>query len=132
MAQFAAPLMLLQAGMQVKSGIEQKKMYAMQARQEQFAAREREIQRRRNLVEALASQNAAAAARGITPGGSVRTLMQADIGQFSRDQRVDQLGTAGKVSQIKQAGRNAMTSSLLSAASTVGGHYYGGAKRGGA
>jgi hypothetical protein len=68
-----------------KAGQEQKDQLRAQAKTEGVAAQQREIERRRNLIRALSSQNAAAGAAGITTDGSAGAIARADIRDAQND-----------------------------------------------
>jgi len=77
------------------------------ARKEGDAGRQREIERRRALIRALASQNAQAGASGITTDGSVGAVAQSDIKQFQNDLLGDYVNTKNQQSLYRTQGKNA-------------------------
>jgi len=88
-----------------------------QAKDEQFNARNRQIERKRNLVRALALQNVRTGASGFTfeKGSSAAAIQFEDIERFELDQSTDALNTANRIDQLKQNASNATKFSLLSA-----------------
>jgi len=92
--------------------------YKEQAKAEQFNARNREIDRKRNLVRTLALQNVRQGTSGITSGigSSAQAVQLEDISRGELDQATDLYSTNQRVNQLKQNASNASTFSLLSAA----------------
>ena len=92
--------------------------YKTQAKAEQFNARSREIDRKRNLIRSLALQNVRAGASGITsgPGSSAQAIMMEDVSRSGLDEATAAAGTSMRVSQLKQNAKSAKQFSLLSAA----------------
>ena len=65
------------------------------ADQEEFAAKDREITRRKQLLKAMASQNAMSAAGGVRAyEGSQLNMLKTDMGAYSYDASMDR-GTTG-------------------------------------
>lgn len=94
--------------------------YREQAQQETDAARDREIDRRRRLVSALASQNAEAGALGVTPGvGSRAALVLSDAKRARYENLADRAGTGRRALVLRSAGRNARKQGDLAAASSL-------------
>jgi hypothetical protein len=80
-----------------------------QAEQEEMAAKEREIDRRKRLLSAMASQNAASAASGIRAyEGSALNMLQTDMDAYDYDSIMDKGSTASTVSGLKSQGQWAM------------------------
>lgn len=67
------------------AGIAQANQYKAQIRSEGDAAKQREIDRRRDLMRALSSQNARAGALGIETGGSIGGIMATDVKEAQMD-----------------------------------------------
>ena len=103
-----------------------------QGRTEGTNARNREIERKRNLMSALALQNVRAGASGITSGtgSSAQAIMREDISRKELDTATDVGRTEQRTSQLQQNISTTKTSSLLSAASEVAGGAYRTKKRG--
>lgn len=111
------------AKMSAKAGAEQANELRVQARAEGNAAKQQEIERRRNLMRALASQSAAAGAMGIETSGSFGNLMSRDIQDNENDLLVANAGTslrqrslAAAASNARRTGRGNATASLLDTA----------------
>jgi hypothetical protein len=98
-----------------------KAQYKEQARQEAGAARQREIERRRDLISALASQNAAAGAAGVSTraGTGLAGIAQYDINQTRRDSLVDRVNTGRSRNVLLKAGKNAQTMGNIGAATSL-------------
>lgn len=94
--------------------------YKEQAQQEQDAARSREIDRRRRLVEALASQNAEAGAIGAATGvGSRRAIAMADARLASLDSLTDRASTNRRAIMLRKAGDEAYRQARLQGYATL-------------
>lgn len=115
------------------AGIEQKKagdaqaaQYKAEAKTEAAAAAQREVERRRNLIRALASQNAAAGAAGIQTDGSVEAVARRDIRDSQNDLLYSNLNTQARqralrsqASNAQRAGRTAAVTSLMDTGRTA-------------
>ena len=86
------------------------------AKAEQFNSRNREIDRKRNLIRSLAMQNVRGGASGVGLGGSTQNMMLESINLKEGDTISDNGSTSQRVNQLKQNASNASTFSLLSAA----------------
>lgn len=127
---YAAPIVSLIAGVyssheQRKAGVAQANQYKVEAKTEQVAAGQREIERRRNLIRALASQNAAAGAAGIETSGSAAAIYNSDINDAQNDLLYDtfnskarQRALMARASNSVKAGNAAANASLLDTASS--------------
>jgi hypothetical protein len=90
------------------------------ARAEGDAARQREIERKRNLMRAISSQVARAGAGGADPGvGSLAGAMNFDIRQAQEDASVDTLNTQTRQRLLRARGANAREAGRAAARSTV-------------
>lgn len=106
--------------MNVRAGQAQKVNYEMQARQEEFAAKDREVQRRRRLVASLASQNAARAASGVRAfEGSPAAMMQSDIDTADYDHTMADANLGMKKQSLLTSGKHAVQSGYMSAGSSL-------------
>jgi hypothetical protein len=93
-------LLVGSAGMSILSGVQGQMVSKAQSQQAQLAARQEELkgreqanQIRRNLSQALASQNAIFAARGINPTtGTARVISQESMSQAARDVDITRFG----------------------------------------
>jgi hypothetical protein len=125
------------AGFSIYSGIQQGEAAEAQAKgqqdalnrqaeQEEMAAKEREIDRRKRLLSAMASQNAASAASGIRAyEGSALNMLKTDVNSYEYDSIMDKGSTASTIGGLKSQGQWAMyggkvtkTASLFGAAAT--------------
>lgn len=104
---------------QRNAGIEQSNQIKAQARQEGNAATQREIDRRRDLMRALASQNASAGAAGIETGGSYGAGIRRNIRENQNDLLVDSAGSSARQSALASAARGAVTQGNASAATSL-------------
>ena len=123
----------LAASAYVEQGIQQKADYKEQAEAEQFNAKNREIDRKRNLLKALAWQNVKGGSSGTFggKGSSQDAMMREDISLKGFDTTLDRGRTSQRVSGLNQRGDSAMTGSLISAASEGYSSYSRSKKRGG-
>jgi hypothetical protein len=81
------------AAQQRRAGKMQEFQYKEQAKQEGDAARQREIDRKRNLLRALASQNAGAGASGADMAGSLQNIARVDIEDAADDLSIDRVNS---------------------------------------
>ena len=80
----------------------------MAATTEGDAARQRELERKRNLLRAISSQTATAAAAGIKANeGSANSLINLDIAEANIDQNVDSGNTKAQQRALQFRGQNA-------------------------
>lgn len=94
--------------------------YQRQAKEEEVSARDREIERRRRLVQALASQNAEAGALGIDPTtGSRRAITLEDVRLARMDDLTDRAMTSRRSVSLRSAGRSARRQGNLQAGATL-------------
>jgi hypothetical protein len=119
---------------QRRAGIFAEKQAEIDVKAEGDAAREREIDRKRGLLRAIASQQAMAAAAGIsTSEGAVARIVQLDNAQSARDLYVDTANTRARQSALRTQGRvarmqgaNAATMTLLDTAAKAYAGFPGG------
>jgi hypothetical protein len=106
--------------MSVQAGNAQKSNYAQQAQQEEFAAKDREVSRRKRLISSLASQNAARGASGVRAfEGSPAAMMKNDIKEFNYDQSMAAANTSMKTSSLLESGNYAQQSGYTSAGNSL-------------
>lgn len=106
--------------MQVQAGNAQKAAYEQQAQQEEFEAKDREVQRRKRLIASLASQNAARGASGVRAfEGSPAAMMQNDMKEFEYDQKMAAANTAMSTSSLLTSGQHAQQSGYMSAGTSL-------------
>jgi len=97
-----------------RAGDFRRDQYESQAKDELDSARDREIERRRRLISALASQNAEAGALGATPGiGSVAAIAKADARRASYESLADRVGTSRRTLLLKSAAKQATKQAKL-------------------
>lgn len=90
------------------------------AQQETDAYRDREIERRRRLVSALASQNAEGGALGAAPGvGSRAAIAMSDARTAGLDSLSDRASTNRRALLMRQGGRFAKRQGNLAAGATL-------------
>jgi hypothetical protein len=110
----------LQAGQQRRAGALMEIEHKEQAQQETDAARDREIERRRRLVSALAAQNAEAGALGAAPGvGSRAAVAIADAKRASYENLADRASTNRRAITLRTGGREARKQGNLQAGATL-------------
>lgn len=121
--EMATASFLLSATGLVAGGMERSKDLKTQAKAEEFNSRNRQIERKKNLIQALAMQNVKAGASGISGGvgSSQEAIAKADIASSKVDSALDIGSTSQRVSQLKVNASNASTFSLLSAGAEVAG-----------
>lgn len=104
---------------QYQAGQAASAQYRAQARQEQTAARESEIQRRRDLLRALATQNAQAGAQRVAFSGGKAAIAAYDVAQAKRDTLVAQVNSSTKIAALKSAASNAAFQGKVGAAASL-------------
>jgi hypothetical protein len=110
------------AGVQTyQAGQAAKAQYKQQAKQEADAARQREIDRRRDLLTAIASQAAAAGTMGVSTraGTGLAGIAQYDINESRRDMLTDRVNTGRSRNMLLKASKNAGTMGGLGAATSL-------------
>lgn len=123
MAQYAAvaPLMLAQ----VRQGQAMEVQAKGQAEVVRSQAKDREVARRRRLVESLASQNAMSAAGNVASfEGSTENIMREDMRLARLDTVIDRAGASRDSNLLLSNGRYARRSGYLNAASSLIGAGY--------
>jgi hypothetical protein len=104
----------------VRAGQAQKVNYEMQARDAEFAAKDREVQRRKRLVASLASQNAYRGASGVRAfEGSPAAMMKSDIKEFDYDQSMAAANLGMKQNSLLTSGKYAQQSGYISAGASL-------------
>ena len=89
------------------------------ADQEEFAAKDREITRRKQLLKAMASQNAMSAAGGVRAyEGSQLNMLKTDMGAYSYDASMDRGTTDTNKAWMLYGGQVAKNAGYLGAAAT--------------
>jgi hypothetical protein len=106
--------------MDVQAGNAQAANYARQAQQEEFAAKDQEIKRRRSLMASLASQNAYRGASGVRAfEGSPAAMMKSDIDLFEYDNLMGKANTEMRTSALMESGKYAKQSGYTSAGTSL-------------
>lgn len=102
--------------MQRNAGIAQSHQMKAQAAREGDAARQREIERRRNLLRALSSQSARAGAGGVALDGSLAGIARADIRDATNDLLIDRSNTRSRQNELITGAKNARSQGNIGAA----------------
>ena len=89
------------------AGIAQDQQYKYQAYTEGLAAKQREIDRRRDLIKSLSSMNAVAGTGGIELGGSLGGIIMKNIKDNQNDLLVNDANLSATQQALKAAGANA-------------------------
>jgi hypothetical protein len=104
----------------IASGNQQAAAYKQQAQQEEFAAKDREVSRRKRLIASLASQNAIRGASGVRAfEGSPAAMMRTDIKEFDYDQSMGAANLAMSTSSLLESGKYAQQSGYMSAGTSL-------------
>jgi hypothetical protein len=91
----------------------------LQAKQAGDAARAREIERKRDLLKALATQNAAAGAQGVAFSGSKAAIARTDIRQAATDLLADTANTRTQQRILRTRGANAQKAGNMRALTSL-------------
>ena len=120
---FAPYVLLAVAGLKAaqtyKAGQEQSIELKQQARLEQDAATQREIERRRALLRALGSQNAAAGAAGVEKGGSIGGIIRTDIKNNENDLLVSRMNSSAQYRLRMRQAANARKQGTIGAVTSL-------------
>lgn len=92
---------------QKRAGDVQAAALRAQAKTEAVEAGRREIERRRNLIRALASQNAAAGAAGIETSGSLEAIARRDIRDAQNDLLYSTINSEARQRALRAQASNA-------------------------
>jgi len=102
------------------AGVAKEQAYQRDAEREEFAAKDREIQRKQRILAALATQNAIRGAQGIRAfEGSSANMMAQDIEEFEYDQSIGAANVAMKKQSLLESGKAARKYGYASARSTM-------------
>ena len=104
---------------QYQAGKAQQYEYQRQAEQEKVSARDREIERRNRLLQALAQRNVSSAAGGASLEGSPIALINRDVREFSLESLSSEATTASRVAGLRAAGISAKRIGTINAFSSV-------------
>jgi hypothetical protein len=118
---------VVQAGAQISASNAQQTQLKLEKRQEESAARDREVQRMRRLNAILGAQNAAIAASGVANSGSVANVSLVDAKRAAEDSQVDRINTSSRIialdtnrRAIRKAGQIQAAGTILSAVGRYG------------
>lgn len=114
---------------QVEAGKAQQKEFERQAEEEKIAAQGRELQRREQLNEQLAANNAALAASGIATEGTPASVALESAKAISASEGMIGLSERLKQGQLRRQGKMARSTANIGATSTLlnsGADLYGG------
>lgn len=101
------------------AGVAQSNELKYQAYTEGLAAKQREIDRRRDLMKALSSQNAATGAGGIELGGSFGGIIRRNIKDNQSDLLVDAAGVSARQQAMLLAAKNAKAQGNMQAVTSL-------------
>lgn len=87
-----------------------------EATQEADAFRAREIERRRDLLKALASQSAQAGAGGVAFSGSIASIARRDIRDATNDLLIDRANTRTRIAALRNRAKQSRRGGRLGAA----------------
>lgn len=110
---------VISAKAQADAGKAQKQQADMEARREGDAARGREVERRRALLRAIATQAAEAGAGGISFEGAMQNIAQRDIEYASDDLLADEANTKSIQARLRAQGSNAARAGRVGAVTTL-------------
>jgi hypothetical protein len=113
-------LAIASAGASIQAGRAKQQAFERDADRETFAAKDKEIQRKKRLVAAIATQNAVRGAQGIRAfEGSSLNLMNQDVETFEYDQSMGAANLAMKRQSLLEEGKAARRYGYASAANTL-------------
>lgn len=95
------------ANEQRKASVIESRETLKQAKAEEISAAQRQIERRRNLLRSLSSQNAAAGAAGVGLEGSTSAIAKADIRDATNDLLIDDSNSDQRISSLRSQASNA-------------------------
>ena len=113
-------LAIASAGASIQAGRAKQQAFERDADRETFAAKDKEIQRKKRLVAALATQNAVRGAQGIRAfEGSSLNLMNQDVETFEYDQSMGAANLAMTRQSLIEEGKAARRYGYQSAGNTL-------------
>ena len=111
---------VMSAVQSVNAGKAQEAAYKRDADRETFAAKDKEIQRKKRLVAALATQNAVRGAQGVAAfEGSSLNMMLQDVENFEYDQDMGAANLAMTRQSLLESGKAARRYGVQSATNTL-------------
>ena len=104
----------------IRAGQAKQQAYKRDAEREEFAAKDREIQRKTRILAALATQNAVRGAQGVRAfEGSSANMMAQDVEKFEYDQSMGAANLAMKKQSLLESGKAARKYGYASASATM-------------
>jgi len=104
----------------IRAGQAKQQAYKRDAEREEFAAKDREIQRKQRILAALATQNAVRGAQGVRAfEGSSANMMAQDVEKFEYDQSMGAANLAMKKQSLLESGKAARKYGYASASATM-------------
>jgi len=104
----------------IRAGQAKQQAYKRDAEREEFAAKDREIQRKTRILAALATQNAVRGAQGVRAfEGSSANMMAQDVEKFEYDQSMGAANLAMTKQSLLESGKSAREYGYASAAATL-------------
>jgi len=107
------------SALEINAADEQAKAIEFAADQEATNARIRNNNRQQQLLEILAANNAALGARGVSGGGSQRTIMQENMRRASKAAEADLLGARSSELSLRARASAARVNSRLRAMTSL-------------
>ena len=113
-------LAVMSAVQSVNAGKDKEAAYKRDADRESFAAKDKEIARKKRLVAALATQNAVRGAQGVRAfEGSSLNMMLQDVETFEYDQDMGAANLAMTRQSLLESGKAARRYGVMSATNTL-------------
>ena len=113
-------LAVMSAVQSVNAGKDKQAAYERDADRESFAAKDKEIARKKRLVAALATQNAVRGAQGVAAfEGSSLNMMLQDVETFEYDQDMGAANLAMTRQSLLESGKAARRYGVMSATNTL-------------
>ena len=113
-------LAVMSAVQSVNAGKDKQAAYERDADRESFAAKDKEIARKKRLVAALATQNAVRGAQGVAAfEGSSLNMMLQDVENFEYDQDMGAANLAMTRQSLLESGKAARRYGVMSATNTL-------------
>jgi len=111
---------VMSAAQSVNAGRAKEAAFKRDAERESFAAKDKEIARKKRLVAALATQNAVRGAQGVAAfEGSSLNMMNQDVDTFEYDQDMGAANLAMTRQSLLESGKAARRYGVASATSTL-------------
>ena len=105
----------------IQAGYAQQQAYERQADAEDFAAKERELQRLKNIRKVQAAQRAIFAGRGVDPyTGTPRAIQRESVNAYMLERGSDMARTSRQIASLNVAGSQAVTNGWVKAGGILG------------